>query len=347
MKYKFYITSEKAWVAMLEAIRSAKKSIYLESFILVDDAVTHNFFEALKEKAGQGVKIKIIIDRVGDFWWGSFNKEEFEKAGAEVLLFNRWLYRTHRKILIIDESVAFIGGVNIHGPYAEWLDLHMKINGITVKYLTRAFGRLYRLVGGRESEIFRLKKHWPSKTRLKFYKAKTWLIEHSPFKGRGVLHHYYEKKFAEARKKIIMVTPYFIPLRWLMRAMKKAAHRGVKIEVILPVKTDVWIADVANRVFARYLKHISDFYLMSEMNHAKVLLVDDREGMVGSNNLDAQSFDFNLEASLVFQRKDMVGDLRNILKQWKDSAEPFDPRKHRRWYDPILGFFIKILIPIL
>ena len=130
MRYKFYRTSEKAWAAMFGAISGAKKTIYLESFILTDDVVTHHFFETLKRKAQEGVRIKVIIDRIGHWWYGSVNKAEFEKAGVEVLFFNRWFYRSHRKVLIVDGEVAFLGGVNIRGEYAKWLDLHLSITGI-------------------------------------------------------------------------------------------------------------------------------------------------------------------------------------------------------------------------
>ncbi len=104
MKYRFYTKSEKAWLAMLEDIKSAKESIYLESFILKDDNLTHSFFEILKSKAAEGVRIRIVVDKTGNFWWGSLDKAGLEKSGAELLFFNRWIHHTHRKILIIDDE---------------------------------------------------------------------------------------------------------------------------------------------------------------------------------------------------------------------------------------------------
>ncbi len=347
MKYKFYTTSEKAWTAMLQDIREAKHCIYLESFILTDDSSTHIFFEVLKERARQGVRVKIIIDRVGDLWFGSINRKEFEEAGAEVLFFNRWLYRSHRKILIIDELVSYIGGVNVRGEYADWLDLHIRLTGRLVRSLLRSFSRVYSIAGGRDAVILNLRKRKLPKARAGLYKAKSWFIENWPVKGKSVLRYYYKKKCAEARKSITIVTPYFVPHRWLIRSLRAAASRGVKIEVIVPEKTDMFIANIAHRVFADSLKDILTTLFIPEMNHAKVLLIDDREGLVGSNNIDAQSFDFNLEASISFKRKDMVGDLRTILQHWKKSAVPFSPSAPMRWYYYFLGFFIRIIQPIL
>ena len=348
MRYRFYTTSAKAWLAMLEAIKSAKTSIYLESYILIDDEVTHYFFEELERKAKQGIKVKIIVDKVGNFWTASLDKVKFEKAGAEVLFFNRWFYRTHRKILIVDESIAFLGGVNVSGAYAKWLDLHLRVTGQLVKRLLQSFGRMYQLCGGKEHGLL-LSKKWPlAKTRSKIYKAKSWLIERWPIKGRSAFRAYYKRKCSEAKKSIVIVTPYFIPHRWLVRSLQRAIQRGVRVEVILPSNTDVWLARIANLAFAESLQDGIKFFFLPEMIHAKVLLVDDQEGLIGSNNIDAQSFDFNLEASVVFQRKDMVGDLKKITENWKKIAIPFaEVQRQRHWYERIFGFFIRFFQPIL
>src|SRR3989304_7723347 len=124
MKYKFYSRSDKAWAAMLEAVSGTQKSIFLESFILTDDPKTHQFLEVLKSKARQGMRVKIVIVRAGSFWFGTIVRQAFGGAGVEVLTFNRWINHSHRKILIVDEEIGFIGGVNLRGEYADWLDLH-------------------------------------------------------------------------------------------------------------------------------------------------------------------------------------------------------------------------------
>jgi cardiolipin synthase len=349
MKYRFYTISEKAWLAMLEAISAAKKSIYLESFILTDDPVTHGFFEALIQKARDGIKVKIIIDRLADLWFGSINKEEFKRVGAEVLVFSHIFYRSHRKILIVDEEIVFLGGVNVRGEYARWLDLQVRITGVLVHRLLRSFSRTYELAGGRDPEILNFQKSKKLfKTRFAWHKAKLWLLERWPFKGRSELRRYYQKKLREAHKSVTIVTPYFIPHRWLIKSLRAACRRGVKIEIIVPAKTDFGLANVAHRIFADNLKDVASFLFIPEMNHAKVFIVDDREGLIGSNNIDAQSFDFNLEASIVFQRKDMVGDLRKILERWKKTAAPAAAAgSYQRWYHRLLGFFIRFFQPIL
>lgn len=350
MRYKFYTKSEKAWLAMLEDIKRAKKSIYIESFILTEDPITKDFFDVLKQKAREGLKVKIIVDKFADFWYGSINKEEFKQAGAEILFFNRWwLYRTHRKILIIDEEIAFLGGVNVSGQYAKWLDLHLRITGILAKNLLHSFTRIYKLSGGKDNAVIGLQKGKKIfRAHAALYRAKTWLIERWPIKGKSELKKYYKRKIKEAQSKITIVTPYFFPHRWLVKALKEAARRGVKIEVIVPEHTDVWLTNIAHRVFVKSFSKIINFFFIREMIHAKVLLIDDQEGLVGSNNIDAQSFDFNLEAAVVFQRKDMIGDLKKILERWKKESIPGEIVNHyQHWYHRFIGLFIRFFQPIL
>lgn len=348
MKYRLFTKSETAWHAMHEDIKAAQKSIYLESFILTDDSYTHNFFSSLKKKAKEGVRIKIIVDKVGDFWYGSINKKEFEEAGVEVIFFKRWFYRSHRKVLIIDDKIAYLGGVNIRREYANWVDLHVRLTGLLVKSALLSFRRVYELAGGKDPEILNLKKMPLRKARHSLYKAKAWFIEHWPFRGKSALRDYYKKKIRHAQKQITIVTPYFIPHRWLIKAIHAAFQRGVRVEVLIPRKTDVGIINAAHRIFVHQLGEFINFYFLSEMNHAKVLLVDEQEGLVGSNNIDALSFDTNLEASVIFQRKDIVGNIRHILEGWKKSAIPASKESlPLSWFDRILRPIIGIIQPFL
>ena len=148
---------------------------------------------------------------------------------------------------------------------------------------------------------------------------------------------------------IIIVTPYFVPPRWLIKDLRQAVRRGIKIEVFLPRETDIKIMNAANYFFAALLQPLGiKFLLIPQMMHAKAFLIDGQEGLIGSNNIDAQSFDFNLEASVVFQRRDMVGDLKKILDRWRKSAIPLERLRYRlTWRHKILGFFVRFLQPIL
>jgi cardiolipin synthase len=357
MKYNFYTNSETAWDAMREAIRGAKKSIYWEIYIFYDDAPTHRFLDLLKEKAREGVKIKIILDSLGSFQFFGNLQRDLKSHSIELLYFHRllpwwnphrfrrwWLLRTHRKMLIVDGAIGFVGGVNIGRKYQKWQDLHLRIEGSIVRRFIKSFSRSYRICGGRDRLYF-----LPKKNEKFSEKMNVLFLEHWPVGGRSFLKKFYKEKIANASKSIIFATPYFIPHAWLMRALKKAIQRGINVQVILPQKTDIWLFDLANSVFMEsgYRNGIK-FFLLPEMIHAKALLVDEREGVVGSNNIDALSFDWNLEAGVAFGDPQMIADLRNILDNWKKNSIVYqEPEGGRKWYHGIVVWFIKLMQPLL
>src|SRR3989338_2506019 len=143
MRYKFYTTSEKAWDAMIEAIAGAKRSIFIEMYIFVDNTDQHNFFKILEAKARMGVKVKIIIDSFGSNELSQNTIVKLKNSGAELLFFNYWLKHTHKKILVVDESTAFLGGVNIHKLFQKWIDLQVSFTGPIVKSVIRSFAKSF------------------------------------------------------------------------------------------------------------------------------------------------------------------------------------------------------------
>lgn len=354
MIYKFFTRSEDAWKAMTGAVRTAQQSIYLESFILVEDELTKDFFSAMEERAAAGVKVKIIVDRVGSFGGNFFshgdkNHSEKNHGNIEVLFFNRFLNRNHRKVLIIDENRAFIGGVNISGEYAKWLDLHVMLMGkFLIRKILSSFAKVYGLAGGNDSEVKKYINAGSEERMKKRYNAKIFLIEHWPFRRRSQLREHYAGKIDRAKKSIVIVTPYFIPHKWLIGMLRKAIARGVSVDVILPMKTDIALADLANWIFTEELKDGINFSFLREMIHAKVLLIDDSEGMIGSNNIDALSFDSNLEAGIIFHNKNMVEGLKKILEKWKKSAVPYKQvMLPRPKYYSLARFCVRLIQPFL
>lgn len=349
--YQFYTVSSDAWDAMLAAIRRAKKSIYWESYIFTSTPVEYNFFQALKQKARSGVAVKIIIDSFGSFLLDMSKVDELRAAGVEVLFYNRlipwwnpnrfkywWFHRNHKKILIIDNAIGFIGGVNLAKEMKNWEDIQVELRGLIVRYLIRSFIVSYNLCGGRDSIRY----------QSVFRGRKVKVFHHAPLTEKGMLKKYYRQSLRSARKKIIIVTPYFMPQLWLIKRINQTLKRGVKIEVIFPQRTDRRLADFANYTFASLLYRPGiKFYLTKNMTHAKALLVDDREAMVGSQNIDAYSFDYNLEGGIVFERKDMLRQLKKIINQWKSDAQELKIIADRHWYHRLRQGILLLLSPYL
>lgn len=344
MRYKLYNTSEKAWDGMIEAIRQAQKSIFLEMYILSDDtSVTHDFFGVLREKIKAGVKTVIIADAYGS---SDLKKEvvaELRSLGAEFLFFSHLLRRTHRKILIVDEQVAFLGGVNINKKIINWNDLQIRLKGRIIRPLLKSFSYGYKMCGGKDPEILKYQK----KSLIK--KIKSWVVDDWPNKDTAYLKDYYRQKVVEANESIVIVTPYLIPPRWLMALLDNAVRRGVRVEIIIPKITDIVFIDHVNYHYAALLTAVGvNFYFLPTMNHAKVFMVDNKEAMIGSSNFDVLSIGLNVESGVFFTQKTLITDLEKVIKRWRDSAQPFDLKKRPlSLIDFIVKISLKLFYPFL
>ncbi|MFA6006109.1 MAG: phosphatidylserine/phosphatidylglycerophosphate/cardiolipin synthase family protein [Candidatus Paceibacterota bacterium] len=344
-KYKLYTHSEKAFDAMLYAVKNAEQSIYWESYIFNNDLLlTHDFFSVFKNKAKAGVKVVFILDGLGSYGIAKEAIEDLKKAGVEVYFFTSWWRRTHRKLLIVDDRVAFLGGVNVGHAYRKWLDLHLRTTeSALLPVMIHSFAKSYAMCGGRDQSVLaeRNTRKTVRETKLKFF-------EHWPIFGKLRLRELYEERVEHAKKSIVIVSPYFIPHTWLRKALLAAVNRGVKVSIIIPEHTDPAIGDISNYYIADLLTPCGiHFFLQTQMNHAKALLVDDEEAMIGSHNIDALSFDFNQEAGVFFNKKDMVRDLKKIISKWQEDSTPFEKIVwHRRWYYPLVSLIVRLAQPV-
>jgi cardiolipin synthase len=334
----------KAWDSMLEAIDHATKSIYLEMYIFdCDTTSSHDFIGKLKQKARSGVRVIIVADAFGS---KALKKElslKTENSGIEFLFFSNWLRHIHRKILIVDERIAFIGGVNIGKRFIHWNDLQLKIGGRIVKRILRSFAYTYEMAGGKDPKIL---KHREKKfaTKLKFF-----ILEHLPSKNIYTLKNHYINKITNAQKSIQIATPYFTPPHWLISLLDDAIRRGVRIEILIPKKVDLKIMDSINLRYMQKLYPLGvKFYLAKKMNHAKLLIIDGEEGLIGSQNMDLISFQFNSEAGIFFKEKQLLAELETVIHKWKQNSEIFKPKKYKmRLIDYLILTLMKIFHPIL
>lgn len=344
MGYKIYTTSTKTWDAMIAEIDQAKKSIFLEMYIFMEDtSSSHDFIGKLTEKARHGVKVILVLDAFGSSELSSQTIESMRVAGVEILFFSDWLRRIHRKILIVDERVAFVGGVNIGKRFAAWNDLQLKLRGRIIRPIITSFAYSYEMAGGKNSQILLLRKKTLA-SKLKF-----WFLGHWPVSGMYSLKTLYTQKISAAQKNIQIVTPYLTPPRWFVALLDDAIKRGVKVEFIIPKKTDSLFMDRANHYYAHKLSALNvKFYLSQEMNHAKILLIDDYEGLVGSQNIDFLSFRFNAESGVFFKQQNIVLELKEIILQWQEKAVAYDQSRHKTGLTDYIMFpLIKLIYHLL
>lgn len=338
MRGKFYTTSEDAWGAMLQAIIGAKESIYLEMYIFDGDTTGYDFLSELEVKAHAGIRVVVILDAFGSFGLANEAIERLKSAGAEVRLFSYWLRRTHRKMLIIDEWSVFLGGVNISGQFARWKDLQVRVSGRVAKIAVRSFARVYRECGGKNPALI-----FATEPKL-WSRARTWFIESGVQKKFRGLRTHYEEHIDGAVHSIVLVTPYLIPHPWMVAHLHRVVMRGVAVTIIIPKTTDHTYLDRINYYYASRFEKIGVRCLLGiAMNHAKVMLVDDRIGTMGSQNLDTLSFDWNVESGIFFDNKHMVAELRKIIALWMNEALPFPAQTYTpRWYDVLLAFLLRL-----
>lgn len=336
MNYKFYTTSVKAWDAILADLIEAKQSIYIEMYIFLNDTnQTHNFFEILEAKARSGLNVIVIVDAYGSNDIPSAAVAKLRAAGVEFIFFSRWLKRMHRKLVIIDGKIAFLGGVNIYKKTIGWHDLQIKLVGKIVKSLLKSFAKSYERSGGKNNQVIA----YSSAPLVK--KLKTWVVD-SWEEGdkQSSFKNYYQKAIANAKKSVEILTPYLLPPRWLLAALDNAVKRGVSVSIIIPKYTDIRILNRMNYINACRLASVGvEFYFTPQMNHGKAMIIDKELAVIGSQNLDVLSFEYNLELGVFFSQKKEVAALSDIFEAWRQESEKVRlDFKKLNYFDRFLAF---------
>jgi cardiolipin synthase len=278
---------EQAYPRMLGAIARARRSVYLEVYAFAPSGVGARFVEALSQAAGRGVAVQVLIDGWGSSHGGHAVVAALNEAGCAARIHNRLLGllvgrfgRNHRKILLVDDEVAFLGGINIgdenvgEGERLGWADLALEIRGPQCLRLRQLIRR----------EPFR-----PVDSSLRIFLC--------GLGGGWRLRRRYLRAFASASRRIHVAHGYFLPDRGVVRAITAAARRGVRVRLLLAGQSDIPLARAATRsLYRRLLAAGVRIHEWSDsMLHAKVATVDGRRLLVGSFNLDPFSL-ANLEA---------------------------------------------------
>lgn len=299
---------EEAYPAMLDAIRSASKSVTLASYIFDWDAVGMEFTDALGDAARRGISVHVLLDGIGAVQAFSRVGRRLIKSGAEVSAFFplrfplgrlRLNLRNHRKILVVDGHTGFTGGMNISNKhYANRSapdrvsDIHFKITGPVVAELQHAFADDWHLA---TDQTLDGQNYYPSIEPAG--QALCRGISSGPDENIGKIHWIIQGALSAARHTVHVVTPYFIPSRALLASMIIAAMRGVNVNLYLPSNTEPrfmqWAADAYLWELLEHGIHV--FRQPPPFAHTKLLVVDARWLLFGSANLDVRSFRLNFE----------------------------------------------------
>lgn len=316
---------EKAFPAMLEAIRHARDRILFEVYIFRHDRTGVEFYEALLERLRAGVQVYLLYDAFG----ASEAEELFEdlaSRGAHVCIVNppwafnairRWHRRDHRKILVVDGDLAFTGGINIgneylhaDGPNHPFRDTHVRIEGPMARKLEEAFIDLWEGQHGTHlKRTHRSAVHAGEMQSLVL--AETYRHE------KAAMRRLYQLAFNNARRRIWITNSYFVPSAPARRALLRATARGVDVRLLLPGPTDIRVVKWATRsLYPGLLKAgIRIFEYEPRILHAKSVVIDNQWAMVGSTNLDRRSFFYNLEIQALILNKNFTEDLAGVFER--------------------------------
>ena len=328
--------------AMLDAISGARRTINMECYIFRPDKTGRKFMSAMMERARAGVTVTLVVDAVGSFRFGFSAIREMRRAGCRVERYQRLKWyrlsrlnnRTHRELLIVDGTVAFVGGAGVGDQWARgtrgkraWRDTMARVTGPVVSTFQGVFAENWVECCG---EILTGPEYFPD--LKKTGDTSTIVVKSSPADRATACRVVFQLLVESARKRIRITTPYFLPDRSLRQAFIATAKRGVKIDIIVPGShTDQrWVRLVSRRTYNELLVHgIRIHEYRAGMMHAKVLNVDDLWVVLGTTNFDNRSFEHNDEVNVAIRdeelsdrvTKDFLHDLESCeavtLETWK------------------------------
>jgi len=347
-QYNFYDDPWQYYNAMLDDIAGARKCIYIETYKYGSGNIGERFRDVLTRKAEEGVEVKVLIDSWGARVSHSFFRE-LEKLGGEVRFFMKirffWDFftknhrRNHRKMLLVDEHISYIGSANIAGHSLNWRESMLRMNDTSMnKKLKGIFFEDFSLYN---RYIF----NKPALTRLISCSGFDILREVPSITSQKIKKRY-ENLIKNARQRVVIETPYFLPGFLLRKAMTEAVKRGVDVTVIIPKNSDVHMVDlVRSRYLGMLHKNGVNFrlYLPNKL-HAKLLMIDGEIFSMGSANFDYRSFRYQHEIVLVGTDKEILSQLKDHVSKSLANSASFD---YEEWLKRpfIQRFFEWIYLP--
>ena len=309
---------------MFEASRQAKSSGHLEYFNFRNDSIAGLLFDILREKRKEGVEVRAAFDGFGnDSNNQPLKKSHLQKLHADSIdiyefdpirfpWVNHIWPRDHRKIVVIDGKIAYTGGMNVADYYlvgteqvGEWRDMHCRIEGPAVNELQRIFARFWKKLTKEEltdGKYFR-GTHAGQKT--------IGIATREPNVTNKIMRQFYISALDGAKDSVKIVNPYFVPTSSVMKALKRCAERGVKMDIIMSSKYDVpLVPDVVYYNHRKLMKRGARIWRYRPgFHHSKIMMVDGRYCTVGSTNLDARSLRFDYEINALIIDKDVTREL--------------------------------------
>ena len=353
---------------LFNEIRRAKHHIHLEYFNFRNDSIANLTFDLLAQKAKEGVEVRAIFDAFGN---SSNNRplkkrhlKEIRKSGIEIEKFdpirfpyiNHVFHRDHRKIVVIDGKVGYTGGMNIADYYieglpeiGEWRDMHVRIEGEGVRHLQDIFLDMWNKttkqnVGGAE--------YYPLQKDSSYWgKKEVAIVDRYPRKTNKIMRRAYAKAIESANNEVQIINPYFTPTRIIKKAIKNALKKGVKVEIMIPGKSDIpFTPDAAFYIANNLRKKGADIYVYNGgFHHSKIMMIDSLYCTVGSTNLNSRSLRYDYEVNAFIFDKETTHELIDMFKEDQTNSTLLtkEEYKKRSAWKRFVGWFAHLFTPFL
>ena len=350
---------------MFETIRQAKSSVHLEYFNFRNDSIASLLFDILREKRKEGVEVRALFDGFGnDSNNQPLKKEHLQTLHADSIdiyefdpirfpWVNHIWPRDHRKIVVIDGEVAYTGGMNVADYYivgteqvGEWRDMHCRIEGPAVNELQQIFLRMWKRV---TKETL---------TNPKYFQGKpagnkmVGIANREPHTSNEIMRRFYVHALDAAQDSIKLVNPYFAPTSSVIKALKRCAERGVKMDILMSSKYDIpLMPDVVIYNMKKLAKRGARIWRYKPgFHHSKIMMVDGKFCTVGSTNLDARSlrYDYEINALIIDPEPTQELEKRFMLDTQKcDLMDEEALKKSQNTWHKFKGWFGHLLTFVL
>jgi len=303
--WKIYDSNEKAWDAMIADCKRAQICIVLETLIFVTDDFGQRLIDVCAERAAHGVEVKFLWDAWGSFsFFGSNIVDDLSKKGIRLVFwktiipayykvpnFRSWLFRNHRRTLVIDKKIGYTGSICVKDRMKNWRDTNLRIEGSVTNEMQGAFERMWA----------RALDQKPLPKRVKSTDHEFRYATNYPLPGRRYLYSELVATIRHSSKYIYITTPYFVPTRRLARILRLAALRNVDVRIIMPEASNHPFVDLAARTFFSSMlsSGVKIFLYKGENIHGKTAVIDGDWASIGTMNMDAISLLYNFEANIV------------------------------------------------
>jgi cardiolipin synthase len=359
-------SAREKFTVMFDDISKAKHSIHLEYFNFRNDSIANLLFELLERKAQEGVEVRAIFDAFGN----SSNNRPLKKRhlkvirdkGVQIVKFdpitfpyiNHVFHRDHRKIVVIDGKIGYTGGMNVADYYINglpkigpWRDMHIRLEGSAVYELQALFLSMWNKVMHANIQG---NNYFPKIGNRKGDKQVA-IVERTPKKTPTRIRRAYARAIDLAKKKILLINPYFLPTTKIRKALKHAVKRGVDVQIMFSSKSDIkFVPDAMFYLGHRFSKCGAKVYLyQGGFHHSKIMMVDDLFCTIGSTNLNSRSLRYDYEVNAFLIDTEITDLLTEMFETDKHhcvlmTAEMW---RSKSLWKKFLGWFANLLTPVL